>query len=172
MSLSKKALNKSALWDQLNAWESLGVEVESSGLHIEDWQRAQALVRLLPDEMARTISSKPELRTYAEKLNWVRHQIAHERATAMAAAVAKGPNDMQLGNLDAGAAAGADDWAGWTEGQEEWLCQFNKGKGKGPKGGKGGGKGPKGPKGGGKDGGGKGGRAAGAGGKAAGGKGE
>ena len=92
-----RARNIAALWGQLNAWESLGVEVEASGLHLEDWQRAQALVRLLPSEMASTISSKPELRTYAEKLNWVRHQIAHERATSMAAVVAKRADDMQVG---------------------------------------------------------------------------
>ena len=71
--MPQRAKNTTALWDQLNAWEALGIEVESSGLRIEDWQRAQALVRLLPDEMARAISSKPELRTYAEKLHWVRH---------------------------------------------------------------------------------------------------
>merc|ERR1739836_310002 len=109
--------------------------------------------------MARSMQSKPELRTFADKLHWVRHQVAHDRGTAMAAAVAKGPSDMQLGNLADGAAAGADDWTGWAEGQEEWLNQFGKGKGKGKgKGGKGkGGKGGvKGPKGGGKDGGGKG----------------
>ena len=31
-----RARNIAALWGQLNAWESLGVEVEASGLHIED----------------------------------------------------------------------------------------------------------------------------------------
>ena len=33
-----KARNVAALWHQLNAWESLGIEVEASGLRIEDWQ--------------------------------------------------------------------------------------------------------------------------------------
>ena len=52
--------------------------------------------------MACAVTSKPELATYADKLSWVRHQIAHDRATSMAAAVAKNPNDMQIGNLDGG----------------------------------------------------------------------
>ena len=61
--------------------------------------RAAALLKLVPKDLEGAIIARPELRSYQQRLNWVRAQLAHQRAVVQASALVKSPDDMQIGAL-------------------------------------------------------------------------
>ena len=61
--------------------------------------RPTAFLKLLPKEMEAAIINRHDLRGYEQRLNWVRAQLSHTRAVAQASALAKNPDDMQIGAL-------------------------------------------------------------------------
>ncbi len=92
------------LWDALPIWEQLGLEVTLGGYAIPDWVRAQALDKLAPDELLRTIVGSPELAECSAKLAWVKAQTEHARGAAQAQHVGGAPatrrdkdNDVHTG---------------------------------------------------------------------------
>jgi len=158
------------LWEALPAWELLGSEVALGGYVLPDWVRANALDKMVPEELLKTIIGRPELAGLSAKLAWVRSQMEHSRGVAQAAHFGTTPPgrrdrdvDMQVAALspEAGAGDGSEASLLWHLQQEcsrragagDWdgvsvfsgaLQALSKGKGKGgAKGayGKGGGKG-------------------------------
>ncbi len=83
----------------MERWLTLGAEVESSGYDVPDWVKASAILKLFPKDLEAQVVARPELQTYTQRLSWVKVQLAHQRATSQAQAVAAGRADMALGEL-------------------------------------------------------------------------
>ena len=75
--------------------------MEGSGYETPEWMKAASLLRLVPKDMEATIIARPELRTYPQRLAWVRAQLAHLRANSQAQALERSKNDdaMVIGAL-------------------------------------------------------------------------
>ncbi len=52
------------------------------GYAIPDWVRAQALDKLVPDELLHTIVGRPELAEYSPKLAWVKARPRRHKGAA------------------------------------------------------------------------------------------
>ncbi len=78
------------LWARLPAWERLGEEVTLSGLGLPEWLRSSALEQLLPAQLLTSLVARPELKTCAERLAWVKTQMEHARGNAQATAYGPG----------------------------------------------------------------------------------
>ena len=72
------------LWEALPVWEQLGNEVMMAGYPVPDWVKAQALDKLLPQDMLNTVVSRPELSEYSLKIKWVKAQMGHARGATLA----------------------------------------------------------------------------------------
>ena len=92
-----------------------------------EWVKASAILKLLPKDHEAKVVARPELQTYTQRLSWVKAQLAHQRATSQAQAVAAGRADMALGEL-CGAAGSKEPVLAIFEALEQLL---KKGKGKG-----------------------------------------
>ena len=73
---------------------------------IPDWVRAQALDKLVPDELLHTIVGRPELAEYSPKLAWVKAQMEHARGATQVQHVGGAPatrrdkdNDAHMGAI-------------------------------------------------------------------------
>ena len=51
----------SKLWDALPAWEQLGSEVAAGNLVVPPWLKVLALDKFVPEDLLKTMMSKPEL---------------------------------------------------------------------------------------------------------------
>ena len=133
----QRAPSANVLWDYLERWLALGTEVEGSGYETPEWMKAASLLRLVPKDMEATIVARPELRTYAERLSWVRAQLAHLRANSQAQALERNKNDdaMVIGTLGVDGTSTDDPLLARLAALE---AVFQKGKGKGGGGGAGG----------------------------------
>eukprot|EP00974_Lingulodinium_polyedra_P023117 2232217-Lingulodinium_polyedra.AAC.1 len=129
----QRAPSLAVLWDYLERWQTLGAEVESSGYEVPEWVKTSAILKLLPKDLEAQVVARPELRTYDQRLSWVKAQLAHQRATTQAQAVAAGRSDMALGEL--GGDAGANEPVLARLEALEQLVKKGKGKGRGPGGG-------------------------------------
>ncbi len=82
------------LWARLPAWERLGEEVVLSGFAVPPWIASSALDQLLPtqlrDALVARASHGDELKTYAQRLAWVKTQMEYARGQAQATAYAPG----------------------------------------------------------------------------------
>jgi hypothetical protein len=86
------------LWEALPVWEQLGNEVVLAGYPVPDWVKAQALDKLIPQDMLATVVSRPELSDYGLKVKWVKAQMEHARGATLASQVSgKGHRDMDVG---------------------------------------------------------------------------
>ena len=102
-----------------------GGEDESSGYDVLEWVKASASLRLLPKDIEAQVVARPELQTYAQRLSWIKPQLAHQRATSQAQAVAAGSADMALGEFSGAVDSNAPELA-----RLEALAQLlQKGKG-------------------------------------------
>ena len=110
----------------LERWLILGGgEAESSGYDVLEWVKASASLRLLPKDIEAQVVARPELQTYAQRLSWIKPQLAHQRATSQAQAVAAGSADMALGEFSGAVDSNAPELA-----RLEALAQLlQKGKG-------------------------------------------
>ena len=52
--------------------------MEAAGYPIAERVRAQSLLKLIPGDLEKQVVAKPELETYAQRLAWVRTQLAQE----------------------------------------------------------------------------------------------
>ena len=59
-----------------------------------------ALDMLIPKSLEESMTGRPELKTYSQRLQYVQAHVMHHRANVQSAALAKDSNAMQLGNLD------------------------------------------------------------------------
>ena len=91
--------------------------------------------------------ARPELRSYTQRLNWVKAQLAHQRAVVQATALARSPGDVQVGEFAGGAPDTEEPALACLQALEQ-LVRKDKGKGaagaapfRPPSGAKGGGKG-------------------------------
>jgi hypothetical protein len=84
--------NIQELWSRLPAWERLGEEVDLSGFTIAPWLAITALDQLLPAQLRDSLASRAgtgdELKTYAQRLAWVKLQMEHARGVSQATAFA------------------------------------------------------------------------------------
>jgi hypothetical protein len=115
------------LWEALPAWEQLGSEVILGGYPVPDWIRAQALEKIVPEDMLRTIIGRPELAEYSAKYTWVRSQMEHARGATQAGWVSGAPprakhKDMEVGEVAYEKESCASTVAG-TEGNLIWSLQ-------------------------------------------------
>ena len=82
--------NIQELWSRLPAWERLGEEVDLSGFTIAPWLAITALDQLLPAQLRDSLASRAgtgdELKTYAQRLAWVKLQMEHARGLSQASA--------------------------------------------------------------------------------------
>jgi hypothetical protein len=86
------------LWEALPVWEQLGNEVMMAGYPVPDWVKAQALDKLIPQDLLNTVVSRPELSDYVPKMKWVKAQMEHARGATLASQVSnKGGKDMEVG---------------------------------------------------------------------------
>ncbi len=85
------------LWSRLPAWERLGEEVVLSGFVVPPWLACSALEQLLPtqlrDALVARASCGDELKTFAQRLAWVKTQMEYARGQAQATAYAPGSKD-------------------------------------------------------------------------------
>ncbi len=97
--------NVQELWSRLPAWERLGEEVALSGLALPPWLACSALEQLLPAQLRDSLVMRDELKTFAQRLAWVKTQMEHARGLAQATAygpgVGKDPNgDVHMYSVD------------------------------------------------------------------------
>ena len=141
------------LWEALPTWEQLGVEVVSGGYPLPEWLQANALDKLIPEDLLKTVIGRPELAEYGAKLKWIKAQMEHAkgqlRVKEITAPTTKkragddpmdtnhlrtedGECDFFLSNLrdEYMKRAAAGDWEA-TETLGNTIFQFSKGKGKG-----------------------------------------
>ena len=85
-------------------------EVEASGYELPGWVRAASLLRLVLREMETATIARPELRSYEQRLAWVRAQLGHHRANLQAQALEETKNDdaMVIGTLEVDGAGSED----------------------------------------------------------------
>ena len=97
----------------LRKWEQDCAEVESAGAEFSLSQTTKklALMKLVPKELESQIAAKPELRTFSQRLRWVKHLLAHNQARRQAAAItgARNKDDMVIGAVTEDTAASSDD---------------------------------------------------------------
>ena len=117
-----RAANLGVLGDRLHAWDQCGNEVEAAGEMITDMHRRVALAKLVPTVLADEMAGRPDLRSYRAARDFIKHRLMHYQATAQAAAVAKNPDAMQLGNLEAADAPGLPGSSpGSTASSQDWT---------------------------------------------------
>jgi hypothetical protein len=84
--------NIQELWSRLSAWERLGEEVDQSGFTIAPWLAITALDQLIPTQLRDSLTSRAgtggELKTYPQRLAWVKLQMEHARGLSQATAFA------------------------------------------------------------------------------------
>ena len=80
------------LWSRLPSWERLGEEVSLSGFLVPPWVASSALDQLLPTQLRDSLVARAtcgeELKTYAQRLAWVKTQMEYARGQAQATAYA------------------------------------------------------------------------------------
>ena len=96
----QRAPSMATLWDHLEKWQALGAEVEASGDECPEWMRAAAVLKLVPRELESQIVAKPELRSFAQRLGWIKAQLAHQRAVTQAAAISTNKDGVITAGLE------------------------------------------------------------------------
>jgi hypothetical protein len=104
------------LWSRLPAWERLGEEVVLSGFAMPPWLACVALEQLLPtqlrDALVARASCGDELKTFPQRLAWVKTQMEYARGQAQATAYAPGSRDasgdVNMYSVDAPPGMGGD----------------------------------------------------------------
>jgi hypothetical protein len=94
-----KCKNVQELWSKLPAWERLGEEVALSGLAVPPWLACSALEQLLPPQLRDSMVQRDELKTFAQRLAWVKTQMEHARGIAQATAYAPGAGKDANGDV-------------------------------------------------------------------------
>ena len=61
--------------------------------------RDLSILKLVPKELEAQIVARPELDTFERRLSWIKAQLAHQRATSQAQAVAEGRSGLSFGEL-------------------------------------------------------------------------
>jgi hypothetical protein len=127
------------LWEIMPAWEQLGEEVIAGGLPMPDWLRANALEKLLPNDMVKTIVGRPELADYHPKMSWVRAQMEHAKSNARADSLTparkKDAMDVDMGNFEKESGEYGEPGPQFMEYIANAIYAISKGKGKGKGGG-------------------------------------
>merc|ERR1712026_193542 len=83
-----------------------------------------ALDMLIPKSLEESMTGRPELKTYAQRLQYAQAHVMHHRANVQSAALAKDSNAMQLGNLDAcPEGTSAEQWAAFQDWQQQQAWQ-------------------------------------------------